>query len=901
MAKVEVTREARHGIPAGVKLTPMMRQYIAAKARYPEALLFFRMGDFYEMFYDDAEVGGRHLDLTVTSRDKASSVPAPMSGFPHHQLSAYLAKALAAGLKVAVCDQLEDPSKAKGIVQRGITRVVTPGVVLDTESLEARANNFLMAIVPSSGQRFGVAAFDVSTGEFRVTEVPDAATLRCELSRLEPREVLLPDKLAGTDPLADDPVIRAAAGRLLGVAVSRPGSGLFTAERATEVLARRVGPSGKPAVEEIESFGFGSPQLALAAAGAVAAYVLETQQQLPGHARLVTPYRVQDTLILDETAKINLELFRTLLEGRKRGSLLGVIDRGCTAMGGRRLRHWLAYPLVDPGPINARLDAVSSLRDDVERREQLRASLQRIYDLERLNGRIAAGQAGPRELWFLRVSLEKVPEVISRLEGVVALDTVRSRIDPLEDVATTIGTALADDPPAQMRDGGVIRPGFDPTLDELVELATHGKDWILRLEARERERTGIGSLKVRYNRVFGYYIEVSKANLHAVPDDYIRKQTLANSERYYTPELKEFEEKVLNAETRRLSLEAEIFDAVRQEVASFASRIADVAMALADLDALTALADLAHTNDYCRPEVDDGDVIDIAEGRHPVVEESVGREVFVPNSLRLDREAQALIILTGPNMAGKSTVMRQVALITLLAQMGSFVPARRAKIGVVDRIFTRVGAADDLAAGRSTFMVEMHETATILREATRRSLLVLDEIGRGTSTFDGVSIAWAVAEYIHDVIGAKTLFATHYHELTELAEVKPRARNFTIAVKEWNDEVIFLRQLIEGGASRSYGIQVARLADLPKEVIDRAKSVLNHLQGVERGAAGRPRLAAGEQVELPQQGLQLSLFSPPPLPNAPSEVERELRTADFDNLTPIQALNFLHTLRARLS
>jgi DNA mismatch repair protein MutS len=877
----------------------MMRQYVAAKERYPDALLFFRMGDFYEMFYADAEMGGRHLDLTVTSRDKDSTIPAPMSGFPHHQLPAYLAKALAAGLKVAVCDQLEDPAMAKGIVERGITRVVTPGVVLDAESLDARANNFLVAVVPGGAGSFGLAALDVSTGDFRCTEVTDAAALRCELSRLEPRELLLPNAdetsaAQGRDPLAE------AGERLKRVALTRPGAHFFKAEAARKNLSRLLGPDGGSAVHAVENGGFGAPLTVLAAAGAVAAYVIDTQQKLPESTRILTPYRVQDTLVLDETAKNNLELFRTLMEGRKKGALLGVLDRASTAMGGRRLRHWLSYPLIDPAAINRRLDAVEALRDDADRRDKLRTLLQRVHDLERLNGRIAAGAAGPRDLWALRTSLERVPELREVIAQVPALDTLLDRVRELSDIVALIATALVDDPPGQLRDGGVVRAGFDPALDELVDLATHGKDWIVKMEARERERTSIASLKVRYNRVFGYYIEISNSNLHAVPADYIRKQTLANAERYYTPELKTFEEKVVNAETRRISLEQEIFTAVREEVAAQAAGVAEVAGALADLDALVALAELAHRNDYVRPVVDDGDLIEIDEGRHPVVEEAVGRGQFVPNSLRLDREENSLIILTGPNMAGKSTIMRQVALVTLMAQMGSFVPARRAHVGVVDRIFTRVGAADDLAAGRSTFMVEMYETSVILKEATRRSLLILDEIGRGTSTYDGVSIAWAVAEHIHDVLGAKTLFATHYHELTDLAAVKPRARNYTIAVKEWNDEVVFLRQLVEGGANRSYGIQVARLAGLPRSVVDRAKEVLNNLQGQELDEVGQPRIAKGKKVALPQHNLQLSLFTPPPIPVAPSDVERQLRAADLDQMTPLQALTFLHALRARL-
>ncbi len=893
MGRVEVTTEARNGIPAGVKLTPMMKQYVAAKDRYPEAVLFFRMGDFYEMFFEDAELGGQHLDLTVTSRDKGSSVPAPMSGFPYHQLPSYLSKALNAGLKVAVCEQLEDPSQTKGIVKRGITQVVTPGVVLDAESLEARANNFLVSVTEAGHDTaFGLAALDISTGEYRATELSGSSALRCELSRLEPREIILE---------MESPRVEAVLGeRLKKFAVSRPGASFFTDERAQELLADFMGPSGDGALTGIESYGFGNPRIVQRAAGAVAAYVLDTRQKLPDHARLLSPYRVHETLVLDEIAKSNLELFRTLLEGRKRGSLLGVLDRAATAMGGRRMRQWISYPLIEPVAINARLDGVEWFRDQPEHRARVRVAMQAMYDIERLNARIAAGTAGPRDLWFLRLTLEQIPEVLEQVADITELSSVVDRIDTLPEIRDLIASSLADDPPVQLRDGGVIRPGFNADLDECVGLSTSGKDFILALEAREREETGIQSLKVRYNRVFGYYIEVRRTHTDKVPDHYVRKQTLTNAERYFTEELNEFEEKVLNAESRRLELEGRLYNALRDGVASYASRIADTAAALADLDALTALAEVAHRNGYCRPVVDDGDVIDLVDARHPVVEEAVGREEFVPNSIRLDREQQELIILTGPNMAGKSTVMRQVALVTLMAQMGSFVPASEARVGVVDRIFTRVGAADDLAAGRSTFMVEMHETATILSEATSRSLLILDEIGRGTSTFDGVSIAWAVAEYIHDVVGAKTLFATHYHELTELSKVKPRARNWTIAVKEWNDEVIFLRQLIEGGASRSYGIQVARLAGLPGAVIERSKAVLNNLEGSEHDEVGMPTMAGPASAGSALQNLQLSLFTPPPIPAGPSVVELDVKAANLDEMTPLQALNFLHALRSRL-
>ncbi|MEE2789058.1 MAG: DNA mismatch repair protein MutS [Myxococcota bacterium] len=892
MAQVEVTTEARHGIPAGIKLTPMMKQYVAAKARYPDALLFFRMGDFYEMFFEDAELGGQYLELTVTSRDKDSPVPAPMSGFPHHQLSTYLARALDVGLKVAVCEQLEDPTMAKGIVKRGITRVITPGVVLDADSLDARTNNFLVAIVESPHKAaFGLAALDISTGEFRVTELPGDSALRCELSRLEPKELILNDA---------SPRIESALGiRLKRYAVSRPGVEFFDDERADELLADFLGPAGTNALNEVADFGFGHLRLIRRAAGAAAGYVFDTQQKLPTHARLLSPYRVHETLILDETAKANLELFRTVLEGRKRGSLLSVLDRAATAMGGRRIRHLMAYPLMDPVAINRRLDAVAWLRENAETRAHLRVALQGMYDVERLNARVAAGTAGPRDLWFLQVTLSRIPEVLQWCAGVEALRPVADHIDALPDLLSTLSNALADDPPAVLKEGGVIRHGFNAELDEYVALSSSGRQFLVDLEARERASTGIGSLKVKFNRVFGYFIEVTRAHLQHVPEHYIRKQTLTNSERYFTEELKDFEEKVLNAEGLRSTLENELFDALRLEVGTYVTKIAATAAALADLDALAALAEVAHQHNYCRPVVDDGDVIEICDARHPVVEQAVGREDFVPNSIRLDREEQSLIILTGPNMAGKSTVMRQVALVTLMAQMGGFVPAQSATIGVVDRIFTRVGAADDLAAGRSTFMVEMHETATILSEATPRSLLILDEIGRGTSNIAGVSIAWAVAEYIHDVLGAKTLFATHYHELTELAHMKPRVANFTIAVKEWNDEVVFLRQLVEGSASRSYGIQVARLAGLPAAVVERSKKVLSTLQTRSDASTVPVELSDESSAMQTLDTMQLNLFTPPPVPSVPSAIEQAVLSCDLENMSPLQALNFLHALRAR--
>jgi DNA mismatch repair protein MutS len=871
----------------------MMKQYVEAKSAYPDALLFFRMGDFYEMFFEDAEMGGKYLGLTVTSRNKESSVPEPMSGFPHHQLPSYLSKALSFGLKVAVCEQLEDPTLAKGLVKRGITRVVTPGVVLDEASLDARTSNYLAAISPDdeSGS-VGIACLDVSTGSFRVTEVHGTAILQAEISRMEPRELLIPSDfdLTRLGSLPDR----------MRLTITRDDKNRFKSDSSRKhlrLLTYDDLESQLDAEQAIVSYGFGQPELAIETVCAVCDYVIETQGALPMHARTVSLYRIDDTLILDETAKRNLELFRTLIDGRKKGSLLGVLDRAATAMGGRRLKHWMAFPLISPERINTRLDAVEWLSAHPTERARLRAILGNVYDLERLNGRAAAGNASPRDLWFMRLSLEAMPELRQELDQIGPLQALLQGLGDTSEVLEILSTTLADDPPPVLKDGGVIRPGFNAELDEWTALATQSQAFLLALEIQEREATGIQTLKVKFNRVFGYFIEVRRTQTSQVPEHYIRKQTLTNAERYITEELKAFEEKVVNAQSRRTALESELFNTFRLDVGAHADRLAQTAKTLADLDVLTTFGEIAHRNEYVRPVVNAGDRLAFVNCRHPVVEDAVGREEFVPNSVTLDAQTQDLIILTGPNMAGKSTTMRQVALCTLMAQMGSFVPADSAEVGVVDRIFTRVGAADDLAAGRSTFMVEMHETATILAEATKKSLLILDEIGRGTSTFDGVSIAWSVAEYIHDVIGAKTIFATHYHELTQLEAFKPRVLNQSIAVKEWNDEVLFLRQLVNGSASRSYGIQVGRLAGLPDVVVERAKVVLSQLDGMPSPEAKDDGPKVGFDGD---RKMQMSLFSPPPVPSAPNRIEQDLRSARIDEMTPLQALNFLHALRTKL-
>jgi DNA mismatch repair protein MutS len=663
MASVPHTTEAKHGIPAGIKLTPMMKQYVEAKNEYPDALLFFRMGDFYEMFFQDAELGGQYLDLTVTSRDKGSSVPAPMSGFPHHQLPSYLSKALSFGLKVAVCEQLEDPTLAKGLVKRGITRVVTPGVVIDEASLDARTSNYLAAVVlDDHTNSVGIACLDVSTGSFRVTQVNGVALLQAELSRVEPRELLIPAQfdLSRLGTLPDR----------MRLAISRDDKNRFdsgSSRAHLKLLTYEDLDSQLDAEEALVSYGFGQPELAIQAVSAICDYVIETQGALPIHARTLSLYRIDDTLILDETAKQNLELFRTLMDGRKKGSLLGVLDRAATAMGGRRLKHWMAFPLISPERINTRLDAVEWLSTHPVERARLRAILGNVYDLERLNGRVSAGTASPRDLWFMRLSLEAMPELREELEQIGPLQSILNGLGDTQTALELLCTTLADDPPPVLKDGGVIRQGFNAELDEWTQLATESQAFLIALELREREATGIQTLKVKFNRVFGYFIEVRRTQTSQVPEHYIRKQTLTNAERYITEELKAFEEKVVNAQSRRTLLESELFTALRTDVGTHAERLAHTARTLADLDVLTTFGEIAHRNEYVRPVVNSGDRLVLVNCRHPVVEDAVGREEFVPNSVTLDAGSEDLIILTGPNMAGKSTTMRQVALCTLMA------------------------------------------------------------------------------------------------------------------------------------------------------------------------------------------------------------------------------------------
>ena len=867
------------------KTTPMMQQYLEIKSEYPDAILFFRLGDFYEMFMDDAVVAARVLDITLTSRNKGATEEIPLCGVPFHSCQPYVAKLVQNGHKVAICEQVEDPKVAKGIVKRAVVRVVTPGLVVDTDTLDPRRNNYLMALFQGENDCYGVSCVDITTGEFRVTELPDLESTAGEIVSRDPAEVLVVEGETG-DGLAK--LLRDA---MQGRNVNRLPEWAAAEDRARQMLFESFPGSS------MESFGCHAMPTAVRAAGMILHYLEETQKSSVSHLQPLQTYHVRDHMVLDDFTRRNLELTETLHDGGRRGSLLGVMDRTVTAMGARKLRHWMTHPLVDRQRIEQRHAAVEELVRESLCRDELRRALDDVYDLERLNGRIAMATGNAKDLVALRISLEKLPQIIdllAQLDSPMLVD-LRETLDTLPDMVDLISSSIVDDPPFVLREGGLIREGYQAELDELRRVSREGKGWIARLEQEEKQRTGISNLKVRYNRVFGYYIEVTKSHLDRVPEDYQRKQTLANAERYITPTLKEYEEKVLGAEDRVVEIEYDLFQHIRRLVAAEGQRIQTAADKVATLDILLGLADLAHERNYCRPEMDESTELMIEEGRHPVIETMNLGERFVANDVHMDTEERQILIITGPNMAGKSTFMRQVALLVLMAQMGSMVPAKRARIGIVDRIFTRVGASDNLARGQSTFMVEMTEAANILNHATPRSLIVLDEIGRGTSTFDGVSIAWAVAEYLHDnaKVAAKTLFATHYHELTDLAQTRERVQNYNVAVKEWDDQIIFLRRIVKGGASHSYGIQVARLAGLPQDVITRAREVLHNLEAGEY-VAGAPRLARSRQDNKAVTAPQLGLFE------QPDSVREKLEATDVSVLTPLEALNLLDELKKML-
>ena len=868
-------------------VTPLMRQYLEIKADYQDAILFFRLGDFYEMFMEDAVLASKVLGITLTSRNKGDENAVPLCGIPYHSCQGYIAKLIKAGHKVAICEQVEDPKTAKGIVKREVVRVVTPGLVTDIETIDPKENNYLMAISRHENL-YGIAYVDITTGEFRVTQVEGGAQVESEIGSLCPREVLLNEDISGDE-------IRQQLGSSLDKSMCNLiPEWVYENDYAEDQLCTFFGVSG------LQSFGCQDLIAAQQAASAILYYLQQTQKEDLRHIRFLQTYHTQSFMVLDESTRRNLELTETLQGGKKNGSLLGVLDRTVTAMGGRTLRHWIHYPLTSHQEILQRQNAVAELVEESLQRLDLIEALDGVYDLERLNGKISMASANGKDLVALRSSLEKLPKLDDLLSIFKSsqLQKLRAAIDLLPELVSLLEDAIVDDPPFVLREGGLIKDGYDADLDELKMISREGKGWIANLEQQERERTGIPSLKVKYNKVFGYFIEVTHRNLDRVPEDYQRKQTLSNAERFITPGLKEYEAKVLGAEERMVELEYNLFQKVRLKAALESPRIQKTAEALASLDALLSLSDLAHEKNYVRPEIDDSKVLKIEGGRHPVVECMPLKEAFVPNDVYMNAETDQLLIITGPNMAGKSTFMRQVALTTLMAQLGSFVPADAAHIGVVDRIFTRVGASDNLAKGESTFMVEMNETANILRHATDQSLIVLDEIGRGTSTFDGVSIAWAVAEYLHDhkEVAAKTLFATHYHELTDLALTRSRIKNFNVAVKEWNDQIIFLRKIVAGGASRSYGIQVGRLAGLPEMVILRAKEILKNLEAGEYIDSGEPRLGEGKNQVHKQPAPQLSLFSQ----DTDDRIRTRLNEIDTSLMTPLEALNVLDDLKKML-
>jgi DNA mismatch repair protein MutS len=860
--------------------TPLMRQYLEMKGRHPDAILFFQVGDFYEMFYEDAEEASRLLNLTLTSRNNGEAANVPLAGVPIKAAQDYVQRLIRMGRRVAICQQVEDAAQARGLVRREVVETVTPGAVFSDELLSASQNNFLAAVAGSpDGGPFGLAWSDVSTGEFVCAVVP-GSELNSELERIDAREVVLPRSWEGG---AGENGIGASSGR----ALAYREDWCFDLEIAGEGICRHFG------IKSLASLGLAEPgdEPAVRAAGALLGYLLEVQPGGGSQLRAPRAERSSALLHMDEMTRRNLEVVRPLRPDLAGTSLLDVLDSTLTPMAARLLRSWLLRPLAEPSAIRERLDAVEELFDDAVRRKKVRESLRTIRDLERLAARAGAARATPRDLLGLAQSLRQVPEVLEAMGepgGSRMLTGLLEGLDRVDDVADLIERAIDPEAPPSLTDGGVVRPGYSAELDELRSVRDGAVEWIAELQGRERQRTGIASLKVGYNKVFGYYIEVTKPNLSKVPDDYQRRQTLTGAERFITPELKDWESKVLSAEERITDLEQGLFRDVRDTVAAEVHRLQDLAKRIALIDVIATLAYVAERNGFVRPAVDDEYRIEIHAGRHPVVETMMPREQFVPNDVRLDGN-ERVIVLTGPNMAGKSTILRQVGLITLLAQMGSFVPAGSAKIGVADRIFTRVGASDNLPQGHSTFMVEMIETAAILNGATERSLILLDEIGRGTSTYDGVSIAWAVTEHIHERIGAKTIFATHYHELTLITDLLPSAVAYNVAVKEVGDQIVFLRHLEPGGADRSYGVQVARLAGLPREVLERARQILRDL---ERGDGDLGPLGRRGRTPESVDRSQLSLFTV-----GESPLLERLRSLDPEAMTPLEALALLAELK----
>ena len=875
-------------------LTPMMQQYMAIKEQYKDCILFYRLGDFYEMFYDDALTASRELEITLTGKNCGQEERAPMCGVPYHAVDVYLNKLVAKGYKVAICEQAEDPKQAKGIVKREVIRIVTPGTNLSQQALDEGRNNYLMCLVYDNNQ-FGLAITDISTGDFYTTEVATLKELYDEIHRFSPSEIICNDSFYMSGASLDDFKDR------LHVSVST----LDTWYMDEAVSVQKIKEHFK--VASLDGLGLTDFPSGTLAVGALLLYLYETQKNTLDNLTKITPYRSGGYMIIDSATNRNLELIETLREKQKKGSLLWVLDKTKTAMGARLMRNWIEQPLIEKKKITARQDAVEELYNDMITREEIREYLNAVYDLERLVTRISYRTANPRDLIAFKTSLGMIPPVKQLLSQAKSaeLKEIDERMDCLEDIYDLIEKSIQDEPPIMIREGGMIKEGYNEDVDKFRLSRTEGKTWLAELEAREKEKTGIKNLRVRYNKVFGYYLEVTNSYKELVPEDWTRKQTLANAERYITPELKELEDMILGAEDKLAALEYDLYCEVRDSIGEQVVRIQETAKAIAHLDVLASLACVAQSNDYVRPSINTKGVIDIQGGRHPVVEKMNNNQMFIDNDTYLDNKNHRISIITGPNMAGKSTYMRQSALIVLMAQIGSFVPAKSANIGIVDRIFTRVGASDDLASGQSTFMVEMTEVANILRNATSRSLLILDEIGRGTSTFDGLSIAWAVVEHISNpkLLGAKTLFATHYHELTELEGKLDSVNNYCIAVRVQGDDIIFLRKIIRGGADKSYGIQVARLAGVPDSVIDRAKEISSWLEetDVTDKAKNLQVRTSAKKKEVVREAVpaekQMSLFDIYP---ADHPVLKELAGLDVSNMTPIQALNTLYELQKRL-
>ena len=876
-------------------LSPMMAQYMETKKQYQDCILFYRLGDFYEMFFDDALTASRELEITLTGKECGLEERAPMCGVPYHAVDSYLSRLVQKGYKVAIAEQMEDPKQAKGLVKREVIRVVTPGTITSSQALDETKNNYLMAIV-YLGDKMGVSVADITTGDFLVTEVGSERSLFDEINKFSPAEIIYNDAFAMSGISLDEMKDR------YHFAVFAVDSHYFQDESCRKVLKEHFKVNG------LEGLGLGDYDSGVIAAGAVLQYLYETQKTTMDHLTSIVPYSTGNYMVLDSSTRRNLELLETMREKQKRGSLLWVLDKTRTAMGARLLRTWIEQPLIHKEEILERQKAIEELNMNYISREELREYLNPVYDLERLIGRISYKSANPRDLLAFRNSIAMVPYMKQLLQEFTCanLKALEEEMDPLEDLNDLISRAIAEEPPVTVREGGIIRDGFHEEADRLRHAKTEGKTWLAELEARERDKTGIKNLKVKYNKVFGYYFEVTNSFKDLVPDYFIRKQTLTNAERYTTDELKELEDVILGTEDKLFSLEYELFCQVRDAVGAQVVRIQKTARAIAETDVYASLSTVATRNDYVKPSINEKGVIQIKAGRHPVVEKMMRDDLFVSNDTYLDNGKNRISIITGPNMAGKSTYMRQTALIVLMAQIGSFVPASQANIGICDRIFTRVGASDDLASGQSTFMVEMTEVANILRNATRNSLLILDEIGRGTSTFDGLSIAWAVVEHISNtrLLGAKTLFATHYHELTELEGLMSGVNNYCIAVKEQGDDIVFLRKIVKGGADKSYGIQVAKLAGVPDTVINRAKELVEQL--VDTDLTARTREIAGanasasshKPVPKPDdvEMSQLTLFDTV----REDDIIQEIKDMELGNMTPIDALNTLYRLQTKL-